>query len=49
MATTSQIEANRRNSLKSTGPRTPEGQAVSRLNALACDFAQWRMVTRLWA
>jgi hypothetical protein len=34
MATTSQIEANRRNALKSTGPRTPEGQAVSRLNAL---------------
>jgi len=34
MATISQIEANRRNALKSTGPRTPEGQAVSRLNAL---------------
>ena len=26
--------ANRRNALKSTGPRTPKGKAVSRLNAL---------------
>ena len=34
MATQNQIEANRRNSLKSTGPRTPEGKAVSRFNAL---------------
>jgi hypothetical protein len=28
------IEANRRNAQKSTGPRTPEGKAQSRLNAL---------------
>lgn len=34
MATTRQIEANRRNSQKSTGPRTAEGKAVSRFNAL---------------
>ena len=29
-----QIEANRRNALHSTGPRTPEGKQASRLNAL---------------
>ena len=34
MASPLQIEANRRNSLLSTGPRTPEGKAVSRFNAL---------------
>jgi len=34
MATKRQIEANRKNAQKSTGPRTPEGKAVSRLNAL---------------
>ena len=34
MATQRQIEANRKNSQKSTGPRTTEGKAVSRLNAL---------------
>ncbi|HUI78640.1 MAG TPA: hypothetical protein VLY24_12005 [Bryobacteraceae bacterium] len=34
MATPRQIEANRRNSERSTGPRTPEGKAVSRMNAL---------------
>ena len=34
MATTRQIEANRRNSQKSTGPRTADGKAVSRFNAL---------------
>src|SRR4051812_27482757 len=34
MSTLSQIEANRRNSQLSTGPRTPEGKAVSRFNAL---------------
>jgi hypothetical protein len=34
MATLRQIEANRRNALKSTGPRTPEGRAAVRLNAV---------------
>jgi hypothetical protein len=34
MATEKQIEANRRNALRSTGPRTPEGKAVVRLNSL---------------
>jgi len=34
MATQSQIDANRRNAQKSTGPRTPEGKAKSRRNGL---------------
>jgi hypothetical protein len=34
MATEKQIAANRRNALKSTGPRTESGKAVSRCNAL---------------
>jgi hypothetical protein len=34
MATQSQIEANRLNAQKSTGPRTPQGKAVSSQNAL---------------
>jgi hypothetical protein len=34
MATQSQIDANRRNAQKSTGPTTPEGRAAVRLNAL---------------
>src|SRR5437762_11963832 len=34
MATTKQIEANRRNALQSTGPKTPEGKAAVRLDAL---------------
>ena len=34
MATPNQIEANRRNARKSTGPRTLEGKAVVRLNAI---------------
>jgi hypothetical protein len=34
MATVRQIEANRRNAQKSTGPRTTEGKAAVRLNAL---------------
>jgi len=29
-----QLDANRRNAQKSTGPKTPEGRAVSKLNAL---------------
>jgi hypothetical protein len=34
MATERQIEANRKNALKSTGPKTPEGKAISRANAV---------------
>ena len=34
MATEAQIRANRANSLKSTGPRSAEGKAASRFNAL---------------
>jgi len=34
MATQAQIDANRANAQKSTGPRTPEGKARSRQNAL---------------
>ena len=34
MATQSQIDANRQNAQKSTGPRTEAGKAVSRFNAL---------------
>ena len=34
MASLKQLEANRRNALKSTGPRTPEGKKISCLNAL---------------
>jgi hypothetical protein len=34
MSTLKQIEANRRNAQKSTGPNTPEGKASARLNAL---------------
>jgi hypothetical protein len=32
--TPAQLEANRRNSARSTGPRTPEGKAISRRNGL---------------
>ena len=34
MTSDKQIDANRRNALKSTGPKTPEGKAAVRLNAL---------------
>ena len=34
MTSLKQIEANRRNALKSTGPTTPEGKERSRRNAL---------------
>lgn len=34
MTTEKQVMANRANALQSTGPRTPEGKAVVRLNAL---------------
>src|SRR5580704_6260422 len=34
MTSQKQIDANRRNAQKSTGPKTPEGKAAVRLNAL---------------
>src|SRR5882724_11319377 len=34
MATPAQINANRANAQKSTGPRSPEGKSASRFNAL---------------
>ncbi len=34
MATKKQIEANRKNAKKSTGPKTEEGKARSSMNAL---------------
>jgi hypothetical protein len=34
MASQKQIDANKKNAEKSTGPRTPEGKAKSRLNAI---------------
>src|SRR5215469_2019445 len=44
METAKQIEANRRNALKSTGPRTPEGKAVVSLNALKHGLRARRVV-----
>lgn len=34
MMSPAQVAANRRNAQKSTGPKTPEGRAVSKMNAL---------------
>jgi len=34
MTSEEQVQANRQNALKSTGPRTPEGKEAIRLNAL---------------
>jgi len=44
--TSKQIEANRRNARKSTGPQTPEGQAVSKMNALKHGFRSKETVVR---
>ena len=38
MATQKQIEANRRNAEKSTGPQSPETKAKTRLNAMRDGF-----------
>ena len=60
MATAAQIEANRRNSQRSTGPRTEEGKNRSRMNALdhGCranilvlpteDFGQYQEESNAW-
>ena len=46
MSTVSQIHANRRNSQKSTGPRSAEGKAVSAKNAIKHGlFAQEAVIT----
>src|SRR5437588_6038779 len=42
--TEAQLQANRANALKSTGPRTPEGKEVSRLNAITHGVTRQVMV-----
>ncbi len=44
MATISQINANRRNALKSTGPKTPAGKVRASLNALRHGFTSKQIV-----
>ncbi len=44
MPTEAQINANRLNAQKSTGPRTPEGKAASRLNALKSGIDAWSQI-----
>ena len=46
MSSTKQIEANRRNARKSTGPRSPQGKAVSRMNALKTGIDAASLVIR---
>jgi hypothetical protein len=41
-----QIEANRRNAQKSTGPKTPQGRAVSKMNALKHGLLAQTVVVR---
>jgi len=41
MPTEAQINANRRNAQKSTGPKSPEGKATSALNALKSGIDAW--------
>jgi len=43
-----QIEANRRNAQKSTGPKTPQGRAISKMNALKHGILSKEVVVRGW-
>jgi hypothetical protein len=49
MSTLLQIETNRRNAQKSTGPTSVTGKAASSMNALACDFLDGGWFTLLSA
>jgi hypothetical protein len=49
--TRQKLEANQRNARKSTGPKTPDGKAASKLNANVADGAKtfrpgWRWNSR---
>ena len=48
-ATQKQIAANRANALKSTGPKTPEGRAASKMNALKHGIRSEAVVVRGYA
>src|ERR1700734_1424503 len=45
-ASPAQIDANRRNAQNSTGPRTPQGKAASRMNALKHGIRSQQVVIR---
>ena len=45
MTSLKKIESNRKNALKSTGPKTPEGKARSRLNAMKHGLLAERVIT----
>jgi hypothetical protein len=47
MTSSKQIEANRRNALKSTGPRTEAGKQVSRCNAMRHGLAAQTVISTL--